>query len=147
MEELLKNLEKNSKDSAKLFGYLKAQQRKGISVVKIDNRSWETHFTELYRCKENPEQEVGAMEDIRDNEIGIPTYDEYLDIIQKIKQKRTPGPDEIPNELIKNGGEKLLTSNYNLIVKIWEAEEMPEDWKEGRIIPIFKKGEVTNCTY
>ncbi|XP_072380883.1 uncharacterized protein [Diabrotica undecimpunctata] len=50
-----------------------------------------------------------------------------------MKQKRTTGTDEIPNELIKNGGKKLLTSIYNLIVRIYEAEEMPEDWKEALI--------------
>ena len=34
---------------------------------------------------------------------------------------------------------------YDLIVKIWETNEMPQDWKDANIIPIFEKGSKKNC--
>jgi len=37
---------------------------------------------------------------------------------------------------------------YNLIRKIWQDEQMPKDWEEGIIYPIYKKGDrsvSSNC--
>ena len=34
---------------------------------------------------------------------------------------------------------------YPLLEKIWNEEKIPEDWEEGLIIKIPKKGDVSNC--
>ena len=34
---------------------------------------------------------------------------------------------------------------YNLILKIWNNEQIPEEWTEGIICPIFKKGDRRLC--
>jgi len=34
---------------------------------------------------------------------------------------------------------------YNLILKIWKNEQIPEEWTEGIICPIFKKGDRRLC--
>ncbi|KXJ78592.1 hypothetical protein RP20_CCG004148 [Aedes albopictus] len=39
------------------------------------------------------------------------------------------------------GPKKLVTWLHRLIVRIWETEQLPEDYKEGVICPIYKKGE------
>ena len=35
---------------------------------------------------------------------------------------------------------------YNLIRKIWQDEQMPKDWEEGIIYPIYKKGDRSVCS-
>ena len=35
---------------------------------------------------------------------------------------------------------------YPLFEKIWEVEEVPLDWKEGYLIKLPKKGDLSNCT-
>jgi hypothetical protein len=60
--------------------------------------------------------------------------------------KKAPGTDKIPSELIKYGGSTLKLRLYNLIMLIWKKEELPKDWMEGIICPIYKKGDHTECS-
>jgi len=48
-------------------------------------------------------------------------------------------------ELIKYGGDKLLTRVYELVRQIWEEERIPEEWKETIIVPIHKRGDRDRC--
>jgi hypothetical protein len=34
---------------------------------------------------------------------------------------------------------------YPLILQMWEKEELPKQWKEGLLIKILKKGDLTKC--
>jgi len=34
---------------------------------------------------------------------------------------------------------------HKLITSIWEKEKLPEEWKESKIIPFYKKGDKTDC--
>ena len=56
-----------------------------------------------------------------------------------------PGEDNIPAELIKAGGTQLWNRLHQIIVKVWEEENLPEDWLTGLLIPIHKKGSRTDC--
>jgi hypothetical protein len=59
--------------------------------------------------------------------------------IGKLETYKSPGIDQIPAELIKAGGEI-----HRLICCIWK-EELPQQWKESIIVPIYKKGDTTDC--
>ena len=37
-------------------------------------------------------------------------------------------------------------AGYSSKYGIWKKEMLPEQWKESIIVPIYKKGEKTNCT-
>jgi hypothetical protein len=50
---------------------------------------------------------------------------------------------QIPAELIKAGGGTIRCAIHKLIVSIWDKEELPEEWKESIIEPIYKKGHKT----
>jgi len=45
--------------------------------------------------------------------------------------------------LIKTGGRKIRHEIHKLIISIWSKEELPEEWKESIIVPIYKKGNKT----
>jgi hypothetical protein len=49
--------------------------------------------------------------------------------------------------LIKAGGETLYSEIHRLIYCIWNKEELPQQWKESIIVPIYKKGDKTDCNY
>jgi hypothetical protein len=34
---------------------------------------------------------------------------------------------------------------HKLINSIWNKEELPEEWKESIMLPICKKGDITDC--
>jgi hypothetical protein len=63
--------------------------------------------------------------------------------IGKLKSYKSPGTDHIPAELIKAGGEILYSEIHRLICCIWNKEELPQQWKESIIVPIYKKGDKT----
>ena len=60
--------------------------------------------------------------------------------IEKLKCHKSPDTDQIPTELIKTGGRTIRHQNHKLILSIWNKEELPEEWKEPIIVPIYKKG-------
>ena len=72
-----------------------------------------------------------------EEEIETPTYKEINNIISKLKGNKAPGPDSLTSELIKDGGYILKLRIYNLILKIWNNEQIPEEWTEGIMYPIF----------
>src|SRR5215469_16281959 len=65
--------------------------------------------------------------------------------ISKLKNHKSPGVDQIPAELIKHGGRTICCAIHKLIISIWNKEELPDEWKESIIVPIYKKGDKTDC--
>jgi hypothetical protein len=64
--------------------------------------------------------------------------------IEKLKRLKSPGIDQIPAELIQAGGNR--SEIHKLTNCIWSKEELPEQWKESVIVPIYKKGDKTDCS-
>jgi hypothetical protein len=68
-------------------------------------------------------------------------------VIAKFKRYKSPGSDLIPAELIQEGGETLRSEIHTLINSIWNTEELPHQWKESITLPIYKKGDKSDCSY
>jgi len=47
--------------------------------------------------------------------------------------------------LIKAGSGTNHCAIHKLIISIWNKEELPEEWKELIIVPLYKKGDKTDC--
>ena len=54
--------------------------------------------------------------------------------------------DNILAEYLKGGGDVMVRTLTNICNRVWKLEEVPEDWKNGIIIPLPKKGDLTRCT-
>jgi hypothetical protein len=65
--------------------------------------------------------------------------------IGKLRSYKSAGTDQILAELIKAGGETLYSEIHKLICSIWNKEELPQQWKESIIVPIYEKGDKTDC--
>jgi len=66
-------------------------------------------------------------------------------LLKSLKSRKSPGIDRVPAELIKEGGRINRYEFHKLIVAIWKKEELPEEWKESIVVPIYKKGDKTYC--
>jgi len=67
--------------------------------------------------------------------------EEVKNVIKKLKTEKGIGNDRIPNEAWKFGGEEIVRWIWEICKRVWRGEGWPEQWKEGEIIPIIKKGE------
>ena len=65
--------------------------------------------------------------------------------IRHTASRKTTGPDEVPAELFKAGGETVLDRMHRICVAIWETGEWPEEWKFSAFIPLPKKGDLIQC--
>jgi len=66
--------------------------------------------------------------------------------IEKLRSHRSPGIDQIPAEFIKVRGSTIRYEIHKLIISVWNKEELPEEWKESIISPIYKMGDKTDCS-
>ena len=66
--------------------------------------------------------------------------------IEKLQRHKSPGIDQIPAELIKAVGRTILFEINKSINCIWNKEELSEEWQESIIVPVYKKGDKTNCS-
>jgi hypothetical protein len=75
-----------------------------------------------------------------------PRLHEVRAAILSLKDGKAAGPDCIPAELLKHGGEELQLRLLDLICECWEREEVPQAWKDSNLVYIYKrKGEKSVC--
>ncbi|MCG7877024.1 MAG: reverse transcriptase family protein, partial [Candidatus Thiodiazotropha endolucinida] len=76
------------------------------------------------------------------DELNVPiSIEEIKSSIKQLKNGASAGPDLLLNEFLKNGSNVMLNYLFNLFNKIFEIGYFPENWAEGFIIPVFKKGD------
>jgi len=78
----------------------------------------------------------------------IPGHSSFeVDIpVGKLKGCKVPGIDQILAEQIEAGGNTLHSEIHKCINSIWYKKELPQQWKESIIVPIYKKGDKTDCS-
>uniref|UniRef100_A0A8D8WVA9 Craniofacial development protein 2 n=1 Tax=Cacopsylla melanoneura TaxID=428564 RepID=A0A8D8WVA9_9HEMI len=108
---------------------------------------WAQHFEELLNEDERIttvriEEEQITEEDDMEN---MPTRSEIQKAIQKMKNNRAPGNDNITAELLKYGGEAVENMMLKIIHTIWKIEKIPVNWTTGVLCPLHKKGDRMNC--
>jgi len=74
-----------------------------------------------------------------------PDLKEVFDAIDATQEGRSPGICGIPAEIWKYSGTELVAKLHQLILKVWSEEDVPQDWRDASIVPIFKKGSRMDC--
>jgi hypothetical protein len=106
---------------------------------RITMEEWRKYFSELLGGEENRQEKekrqhrVGEIEEI--------TREELEQQLRKLKRKKAPGRDGIQNESWMYGTEREVDRLLEIMNGVWKGEGFPQEWKEGIICPIYKKGE------
>ena len=74
-----------------------------------------------------------------------PSKREIRKALQHLKNDKAPGPDGIPPEALKIDMKSSVDSLHKLFERIWNTEQMPEDWKCGHLVKLPKKGSLKEC--
>ena len=79
-------------------------------------------------------------------ETGSVTHTEIRTAIQQMKNAKAGGVDGVTTELMKADLETTVAVSYELLLKIWESERVPNDWRCGLIIRLpCKQGILMEC--
>uniref|UniRef100_A0AAV2J1Z3 Reverse transcriptase domain-containing protein n=1 Tax=Knipowitschia caucasica TaxID=637954 RepID=A0AAV2J1Z3_KNICA len=110
-------------------------------------KRWIEHFQELLNrpAPENPPEILPATSDLP-IKCYAHTKEEIHSAIKQLKNGKSAGPDSIPAEALKADVDTCVELFYPLFIKIWEEEEIPAEWKEGYLIKLPKKGDLSSCS-
>jgi hypothetical protein len=68
------------------------------------------------------------------------TRRDVTQVIDDLKNGKAPGPDGIGSAILKNLKDALVKPLQKLFQLSVDTGEVPSNWKEAKVIPIFKKG-------
>jgi hypothetical protein len=77
--------------------------------------------------------------------VSKPSLVEVEVALGKLGSYKSPGTGQILAKLIKAGGGTLPSEIHKLTYSILNKEEFPQQWKESVIVPIQKKGDMSDC--
>ena len=111
-------------------------------------KRWEEFFEKLYNHDE-PDGPIADPPHIEPPEIAMsdaePTIDEVKAAVRTLRNGKASGVDQITSEAIQAGGDILLQRIHSLLQTIWRTERIPSVWKKAVVIPIHKKGDISEC--
>jgi len=110
---------------------------------------WSDHFSKLLNRPSQIDHQ--AIEKIPQREcleaLALPPdMQETKQAINQLQMGKAPGPDGIPPEVFKAGGEALLVKLNDLFERFWDEGQVPQDFKDANIIHLYKnKGDRASC--
>ena len=70
---------------------------------------------------------------------------EVINAIKSLKDRKSPGNDNISSELLKHGVDAIVNVFTELCQKSWSMKKWPAQWTQSLVIPIPKKGNLRKC--
>lgn len=115
----------------------------GLKVLKDQNsilERWAEHFNTLLNQDSDADytilNELPEFPPI-DNLSQPPTFLEVLSAVRSLKDNKSPGSDNIPAELLKQGGYLCTRTLHHYITKAWADESIPQQWRDASIVTIY----------
>ena len=100
---------------------------------------WKEHFDKLLNTGDPKELIKTGNKETSEVEVEEITIEDVEKAIRNLRNNKAAGTDGIHSELIKYGGNKLLSRIYDLVRQVWKEERIPEEWKETIIVPSIGK--------
>ena len=122
-----------------------------LSDPRAINKRWNEYFADLLNVNnvneelEQNQTTITATTATEDTTQEI-TLEELKNALKSIKNNKSPGPDEIPIEVIKSAGHEMIEFLVKLLNTCYTTGTVPKDWNKSQICPIFKnKGDPHDC--
>jgi len=117
-----------------------------VSGEEDQRKRWAEHFKEiLNRPPPVAPPDVPPPTELLDINTNPPTKSEIIKAIKSLKSGKAAGPDGIPPEALKADIPTSTEMLHPLLLKIWDQERVPEDWKKGYLVKLPKKGDLSCC--
>ena len=123
-----------------------AESGEVLTDQEDQRKKWAEHFRKLLNRpppSEMPDiDQVDIPLQVNENR---PGKAEIKKAIKHLKNGKAAGADGILPEAIKTDLSTSTEMLFELFWKIWETNEVLDDWKEGYLIKLPKKGDVREC--
>ena len=152
MEEIVSN---DLKENLKVFwSYIKRKRQEPTGVASLKNKDGFIHSDSSSKMEILNDQFVSAY--TREDKSNIPkkgssdhpTMDSILvhqnsvhKLLRDLKIHKATGPDEVPAFILKSAASQLSPILTRLYQYSLDNGEVPTDWKNAHIVPVFKKRE------
>ena len=116
-----------------------------LTTIEKQLARWREHFQEVLNSpapSDPPDLEPGDPLNINTGEI---TRQEILKALNSLKSGKAAGPDNIPAEALKQGGEEIVNRLHKLINLVWSTGQIPSDWQRGLLVKLPKSGDLSQC--
>lgn len=126
---------------------IRARDGRLLMTEEEQAERWSEHFEEVLNKtpSTSPRSPIGAPTS-RTFNIRPPSRREIVNAIKRLKNNKAPGADNISPEMLKVDLDSISSQLESIIREVWENESVPTHWKDGRIIKLPKKGNLTLCT-
>ena len=148
---LLDPPEQSSGSSKKFYSFIKSQKQEsfGVGTLRADgqigatskekadmcNRQFHSAFSNEQGPAPAPDGEpLPSMCEITVTEEGV------IKLLQGLNPNKATGPDGIPGRVLRECATSLTPFVTALFNQSLREGQVPEDWKQQRVSPVFKKG-------
>ncbi len=107
------------------------------------------HYSDLYSLPKHVDEQLEdaipqlpEMEDLDEP----PSVEELHDVLVELANRKAPGIDNIPAEILKGNKDVLLPHLHKLLQTCWKEVTFPQDMRDAKIITLYKnKGDKGDC--
>ena len=127
---------------------IKDTNGKLLASDEEEKQMWAEHFKEiLNRPQPTITPVIGEEENMSILTAACEnfTIEELKQAIRKLKNNKATGEDEISGEMLKSADEKVLQHLLLLFNDVWQNESPLQEWKNGAIFKLPKKGDLSDC--
>ena len=127
-----------------------------VRVIKDENgnvmvnseavlKRWKDYFKKLINEENNRDHRTEEAEVVNEK-VNCVSREEVKNVLRRMKKGKVIGPDELPVEVWKCMGEMGIEFLTRLFNRLLMGKRMPEEWRRGVFIPIYKnKGDAQCC--
>ena len=109
---------------------------------------WKEHFESVLNVSSVYSEDVIEtlhQQQVRDEMAEPPTEEEIDQAIGSLKRHKAGGKNGILPEIVKSCGPSVMDNILDLFHTIWRAESVPSEWRNAKMVPIPKKGNLSIC--
>lgn len=136
-----------SREAWKTIKNLRTNRKETSRIDLIEERSWIEHYSQLLTETRpqftNISTTTYEVEYDEDDEI---TVQEVENAIRTLKNRKSCGPQGIPNELLKHSPQVLRELLAYVFTLFYKGHDLPHEWTKAHINNIYKKGDRKNCS-
>ena len=144
----------------KFWSYIKSkkQDQLGIPPLNVNRKvltdtiskaeALSNHFQQIFTSEDLSSipcigcSNIPAMESVSFNREGI------INLLRNLDNKKANGPDKLPTTLLMRTAFEIADVVTFLFSQSYETGQLPKDWRNALVVPVFKKGEKHDqCNY